>query len=269
MTSDSGGAPDCEIMTAPFTHTLSEATTLPTFAMHIEEQFTTNPVYVDLLGCVVKSFELTYETGSDTPAVLAVDLIVQKVIDNISGAATTLTTPDPLALERFTWGHVSTLSLTYNSLEIETMKTYCKKHTFKLINDVNAANIFGDDYPNRVDAGHRSYELTFTVMVRNRTWLNLARLKCPSFTAQYNSSGFYLTAIAYNSIIGRSATDYINIALSKLHLIPEDIEEEIPSWDTDQGKEWKDIMFHGAPGNVLTASIMDALSAAYYERGGA
>jgi len=269
MTSNVGGAPTVSIVTAPFTHTLSEANTLPSFAMHIEEQYTTNPLYLDLLGCVVKSIEIVTEVGSDTPVMLNMELIVAKVKDSIADSVVTVTTPDVLALSRLTWGSVSVMSLTYNSAQIETMLTYCKKHSFKLTNDVNMAQIFGDDYPNRVDAGKREYEIAYTVMIRNLTWFALSRLKCPDFTAQYATTGFYTTVIASNIRIGRSATDYIDLTLAKLRLPPDDFEEELPTWESDQGKEWKDVKFEGAPGNTFTGTIIDALSAAYYEKGGA
>jgi hypothetical protein len=204
------------------------------------------------------------EEGSDTPVNISVDLIVAKVIDGSD-----LVSPAELALEPFTRGQVTTIDLGYNATYIDTaLISHCDKHSIKIDNDIELKGIFGNDYPSRVRIGKRDYELSYSVDIYTSTWYLLSKLKVPNFAAQYGTSGFYATAIDSVTHIERGTDDYVDFRLSHL-AIDEGLENKFASWETNQGMLNLDVTLYPAPDCALTCEVKDALSAAYYEKGGA
>lgn len=244
---------------APFTHTIAEANTLPSFALHIEQEISGDAIRQDLLGCIVVSLEITVEEGSETPVMCSVEILTAKVI-----TGSDLAEPASVAVNRFVRSNLETLSLTYSSAEIDTLiKTYCDKVSVKIINEVEMKTVFGDEYPKRVVVKTRDYEVRISTAIRSSTWRTISLLKCPSYAAQYGTTGYYATAIAFSLKIARHTTDdYISIAMTKLRLDPTTYNPPLVLWETPEAR--CEMTFKGAPGNACSSEVKDALAATYY-----
>lgn len=171
--------------TAPYTHAITESDTLPSFALHIEQELSGDSIRMDLLGCIVKSLELVIEAGSDTPVMMNVDLIVAKVV-----AGSDLIEPASLGLEKFTRANVSTFTLLYNTVAIESdLLNQTQKIAITITNDIDMESVLNDDYANKVKVGKREYEIKLLEYIRNSTWRSISKLKVPNYSADYGTKG--------------------------------------------------------------------------------
>jgi hypothetical protein len=249
---------------APYTHTIAGANTLPSFEMYVSQVFAAETYTTHLKGCLIKSFELSQEVGENTPIQATVDLIVAE------SSATTLTvTSAALELSRFMFTDVATCSLTYNSGAVAGTATtggylrdVANKVVFKIENDIDVKNVLGDNYPKRVIIGGRTITLNTDIEIKNSVINEFRRLKTPSYTNQYNTSGYLVSAIAFQNYIARTATDYIRVDISHLAM-DKTLKNKLPSWDSKILE--LDVPWKGAPGITTTATVMDTLSDAYYE----
>ena len=170
---------------APYTHAITEADTLPSFALHVEQELSGDPIRMDILGCLVKSLELIIEKGTDTPVMMNVDIICAKVV---SGAD--IAEPSSLGLEKFTRGNVSTFTLLYNTLAIESdLLNQTDKISIKIINDIDLEAVYNDDYCNKVKIGKRDYEIKILEYIRNSKWRSISKLRIPNYLADYGTKG--------------------------------------------------------------------------------
>lgn len=246
---------------APYTHTITESDTLPSFAIHYEQELSGDPIRIDLLGCIVKAIELTIETGSETPIMASVELMCAKAI-----AGSNIAEPTALQVNKFVRNDVDTLTLTYNGAGIDTNMKVADKHTIRIENEVDFKPYMGDEYPNRVVIGKRTYSVKYTMPIRTSKWRSIMNLKVPNFAAQYSTGSYLLTAIAAQTRLERGRpndNDAIDLAFSKLYLVPNREVTKLPSWED---KELiAEIEAKAAPGNAITFVATDALSNLYYE----
>lgn len=172
--------------TGAYTHTLSEADTLPYFGLHVEQEHASYPVRKDLLGCTTPSVEVITEAGSDTPIMLNVEINCAIVIDGDD-----LAEPAALALDKFVRDNVTRLSLLYDSVAIESdMINQCDKHSFKIVNEIDYKQVFNSEFMGRIVVGKRTYEILYHVTTEViQKWKNISNLAVPNFAAQYASAG--------------------------------------------------------------------------------
>lgn len=256
--SDANG--DAVVITeAPYTHTITESNTLPSFALHYEHYG--KGIEIDLLGCLIKSIEIVIEAGAETPVQCTLEIMSAK---SLAGDA--LTEPSVLALDSFVRGDVNTYSLTYNSVEIDTsLSDNSDKIIIKIENDFDIKKVMSDAFPNRVVIGTRNYSVTYSTAVQSSTWYDIQKLKVPNYASFYGNSGYYATAIASTTKWQRSATDYIQVAFNKLYQKPTEELTSLVSWS--EKELYIPIEFGSAPGNACTITVVDALNSRYYERG--
>jgi len=251
-----------KITEAPFTHTLSEGAR-KSFAMHLEFLESGEEVYIDLLGCMVKALEITMEVGSETPIMIAPELVVLKFVE---GAA--LTEPDVLEKEYFTHANLSTLTLTYNSAAVDSdLINQCDKVVVRIENDVEVRPVWNDSFPNKTKAGTLMYKVTLHTAIRNNTWYSIFSADCPNYASQYGETGYYATAIAFLVKVARSASDYWQFGFDQMRMDSESIPYKLISWEERELE--MDIVFFNAPGGALeNTKVVDDLHCGYYERGG-
>ena len=255
------GTETIEILTAPFTHTISTGSTIPSFTLHLEAQKGTSSIYKDLFGCIVKSIEITMEAGAETPISMSVGILVPK---NIAGA--TSTNPVNLEKSEYSWTDVSTLTLQYNSNDIESsLRDKTNKVTFKVENEFDIKSILGDDYPKNLQVGTQTITTLIDLFPESTTWDTITGLKIPNYSTQYTKAGYYTGPISFETKITRegSADDYIDISATKLFMDPTSWKIQAPSWDEkEMGGE---VSLLEAPGNSWTFVIKDSLHNGYYE----
>lgn len=249
-----------------FLHTITGADSLPTMTQYMEQLFST-PLYTQGKGIIVKSWEITYEVGNDTPIGCNVEIMVPE-----AATVTALTNPTPanFSKERFTFGNIYTLSLTYNSTEISGDATYglkriSNKCSFKIENEIDYVSVMGDDYPQRIKIGKRMVTFSTDIEVQNSNYYAISRLRTPNFTTEYGSPGFYAGILAFSSLIKRNNWDHdsVSIAMSHVAMDHESFTNKFPSWE-DKVFE-TEIGWKMAPLCTNTFLVKDDLPKIYYE----
>lgn len=207
------GTPTIEIKKEPYTHTVAEANTLPSLALHFEQGLTSEDIIKDVLGCVVKSLKISVERNG-----------VVKIEPTFIGAKSVTgndsTKPTNLADEVFTFPDIVTASyvFTYNTGTVLAL-TEMDSLEITIENELEYLNTMGDEWPNKLVIKGRSYSIKMTGKVQNDTMYTLRyHTKVPSIAAQYGTTGFYATALALTVRIGRSATDYVELVFNKLYV---------------------------------------------------
>lgn len=254
---------------APYTHTITAANSLPSFELLITQPGTTT-LNTHLKGCLVKAIEISQEVGDTTPVQATVDILVcESATTATTIGSTASTTSSPLELRRFHFPDIGTCYMTYLvGTETATLggasgfKSIANKVSFKIENEIDTKNIFGDSYPNRVIVKKRMITVNTDIEIQDYTYRNLTRLKVPTYASQYNTTGFMTSAIPFKNVVSRTATDYIQADISHLRIDPT-FKNKLPHWDA--GVNESEIPWMGAPGVTTTITVQDALSAEYYE----
>jgi hypothetical protein len=246
-----------------YTHTISESDTLPSFAWRVEQDSS----YFDILGMIIKSFELVFESGSETPAIMNFEVESLKVIDGTAteSASSIDNLPVPL-FTRKNFASPGALTLTYNGTAIESdLEAQLNKHSIKITNEFESKPKYGDEYYMKTLMGNRQYEVHYDTYIRNQTWRTISRADIPSTTSQYGTTGFYTGPIAMNTKIAHNATNYIQVSLDKMALKGEEFKNKLISWE--EKELGIDVSFTCAPGGIMSAVVVDHLPGIYYEDG--
>jgi hypothetical protein len=256
-----------------FLHTISGADSLPTMTQYMEQLFAT-PLYTQGKGIIVKSWEITYELGNETPVGCNVDIMIPEVVTT---TVQTNPTPANFSKERFVFPNVYTLSLTYASSEITItpkelsgdatygLKRLCNKCSIKIENEIDYVNVMGDDYPQRIKIGKRMVTFSTDVEIQNSQWYKISRLRTPNFTTEYGTTGFFAGIIAFSSLLKRNNWDHdsISIALNYVQMDKESFNNKFPSWESKVFE--MDIGWKMAPLCTPVYLIKDDLPKIYYE----
>jgi hypothetical protein len=139
----------------PFTHTISEAQTPPSFAIHQELENATdaNSIRLDLLGCIMNGHTANIETeGSSTQTI---DFIGSKTVTGADIARPTETD----AIEELKWCGVITNTMTYNSVD-EFLAADPDSISIEIANNAKLKPAVGDCYAPHPVFGERDYTIT-------------------------------------------------------------------------------------------------------------
>jgi len=166
------------VQTAPFTHTITESNVLPSFAIHYE---LFGVAEIDILGCLVKAFEITLEAGSETPIAVSVELSASKFLKG-----NVLTEPAELELDSFVRKDVDTYTLTYNTANIDpTFIDNSDKLIIRIENEFEIRKVHSDEFPKRINIGTRMITATYSTFIRNRLWRDIQNLDVPNYISHY------------------------------------------------------------------------------------
>lgn len=196
-----------EIKTAPFIHDITQGTTCkpPTFAMRFdlpnECGDAAQRVVSDLLGIIIKTWELTLEKGGD--GIQNVGLLGAKSVDGV-----TFTNPGDLPLDTLKWGHVSSFHIDYNAEQV-IHKDICDSIKHSIENGASMEPTVGDFYPNYIKYGTVDHTFTFNYYPRTKTF----------YTLRNTAIKDYITAITGVLEIVYSADRFIKYTLNSLLLM--------------------------------------------------
>lgn len=249
------------ITEAPYTHTISEANTLPSFTIHYEHS--SKNYAVDILGCVVKSLEIVVEAGSDTPVMINVEINAPKYVDGDNLTAPT----SNIDKDYFVRGDVTTLGLTYNSSSVDSaLDSNCDVYKFKIENDIELKPTNTDEFPAKLLIGSRKYTISYGMYIRNTTLMDLQKLKVPNYSSQYGTTGYYAGALnsTFKLSRGGSSSDYIELNASYLKLNPNKELERMISWEDKT--MYTTIELSAAPTFTLSATAKDYIHPFLYGR---
>jgi hypothetical protein len=152
----------------PFTHTITEATTPPSFALHqeLENDTDANSIRQDLLGCIMNTLEIRVET--DGNAEQSVDFLGAKTVPSSDIARPT----ELDDVELIKWCGAITHTLTYNSIN-ELANANPDSVRLEINNNAQLLNVIGDCYPDHPVFGERDYTLTINMYPEKKVLFDL------------------------------------------------------------------------------------------------
>lgn len=199
----------CKIITAPYTHTITEADEPGSFAIHAQQP---NPLagqnnIRDYLGCKLTS--LAINIAMNTGARHAYGWTMAKPV-----AGNLITRPTRLNVVPYNWKHISTLSLTYNGAEVfadPPLIELCDNISFTCENVYVQDTPGGDKYAKRPYPSERNYRLQLDIKPTNTTLQSLRELDTDD----------YATDLAFQLKMNRKgdANDYLQIDIPKLKVV--------------------------------------------------
>jgi len=238
----------CEIFKGPWLHTMGVGSDLPTFASHvlIPNVNAAETICVDMLGMLIKTWELTAEKSAD--AVQAVGFIVAKAIDGTVGLPIPADPGNELMMK---WCNVDTLTLTYNS-KSPIVKDICDSVKISIENGAELKTVVGDCYASFKSIGTLEFTATLHYFPNSRILYDLIN----------TSVNAYVTAMPLLVKFQIDANHYIQIAIDKMYL--SDHPEMVPG--KDDSIMGIDAEFKTMPGAIVTAISKDDFNLDYYER---
>jgi len=232
---------------APYTHTITPGNTLPSFALHTELEHGTDAESIrrDLLGCTVKSWELSIEEREK--ATQEVGIMVASSV-----TATDIVKPVSYTQDIFRWFDVATLVIKQGSTYLisnitgDSVTNAISSLKLKIENEAEYHTSPGKESSDWRAIGKRNVEITAHVFPQNDDLYNLHRTKFSSYSAD----------VTFELWLSRTATDYIRILIDKIWL------SEHPNTiaSVDDKTTGIDVTFKIAPSASITATILDDLS---------
>jgi len=160
----------------PFTHTISEAQTPPSFALHQELENATdaNSIRIDLLGCIMDTLGITIEDDAD--AEQSIGFIGAKSIEGSD-----LARPTELDdTEILKWCGAIINTMTYNSVD-EFGSANVDSVVIDMENNADQLRSLGDCYANHPKFGERDYTITAHLYPENNVLYKLQQTKIADF----------------------------------------------------------------------------------------
>lgn len=247
--------------TYPFTHTITEANTIPSMILHTEQILTGYNVIRDYLGCLVTKLMITVEKGGYariTPTF--------KIGKFMTGTEQT-SFPSPLPAEIMTWDMVKStnavpFAFTYNGSAIEgsalAFLNEADRIEITLEREVDYDNVLGDEFPYKIKYGTRKYIIKIHFTPITNTLYNLKNTKLADYTGN----------LALTVSFQRTTQDYISMVFSSLYL--SDYPNILSNYETRQ--VGVDFELKNAPAKApnvtagtLAVSVLDNLDERYYE----
>jgi len=175
---------------APYTHTIAEANTLPSMALHFQhEESVGKHIYTDLLGVSFKNLKLTMERGGKVTC--EATIIGAKSIAGKDVAETARSTSTPDGHVVFTFAHVdsSAFSFLYDNVGTYISLSEIDTIEINIENELEYLNVFGDEYPNKRQYGKRDYSIKINFRPTSNLWYYLRKwFKVPKVTTQYDNT---------------------------------------------------------------------------------
>lgn len=244
-----------KIVEAPYTHTIEESNSMYSFGLHIEQNRSTDPIYVDLLGCLIKTLTISIE--QDAILKVSADLIVCKWRDmnESSDPVVHIDAEADLDTEIYTWADidVSTSVFTYNSVDIMS-DIWCNVDMIEITieNDIEMQKVMCSEFPTKLKIGQRDYTIKMHVFPQNKTLYEIMQKKIVEYSG----------VLALTLKFALPQTDYYwQIDFDNLYL--SDYPNTLPSWeDKILGV---DIELKMNAGGTCVIESKDKLDGRYYE----
>lgn len=237
-----------EIFKGPWLHTMALGTDLPSFASHvlIPNTVPAETICVDLLGMVMKTWELTVEKAAD--AIQAVGFLVAKAIDGNSALSIPADPGNELMMK---WCQIDTLTVTYNS-ESPIVKDICDSIKVTIENGAELKQVVGDCYASFKNVGTADITVVLHYFPNSRTFYDLINVKL----------GDYVTTLPIIFKLTIDVDHYIQLSIDKMILT--DHPDLIPN--KDDSIMGVDAEFKPAPGATVAAMAKDDFNIDHYER---
>jgi hypothetical protein len=234
-------------VSAPYTHTITAGNTLPSCVLHTELEHSTEVESIrrDLLGCTVKSWEMSIEEKEKITQ--DVGLIVASSVTAADVAKPTSHTEDI-----YRWADVATLVIKQGSTYLiskigsDTVTNAISSIKVKIENEIDYHTSPGNEASDYRLVGKRNVEISAHIFPQNNDLYNLRNTKVSS----------YANDIDFDLWIQRTATDNIRIQIDKIYL------SEHPNniASIDDKTVGIDVTFKIAPSASITATILDNLA---------
>jgi len=249
----------CTITEAPYTHTITEANLLPSFAQHfeLENDNDSESIRIDSFGNLVSKYTLNIEAGDEgNPVMQNIDLKVPKIADGAD-----FTPPSERTDDLYTYIHFDadnsyisygSNDLITNTADLTSCWDYVKSVEITIENDMKVVKTLSSaGYFNSKAEGKRDYSIKFTCNPPSKLLYTLRNTDANTYDV---SASFKLTI---------SASRYITLTFDKLYVAGGPI--KLTDWEDEKQLELEVELRNNVGGTCQIVDVNSVTSLHGYE----